>query len=448
MALDFPTNPSDGDIYQTYVYNGTVGVWEKLSSAIKVSDTAPDNPVQGTMWWKSSTGALYVRYGSVWVAISGPTGADGADGAAVQYASKTNFPTSGNTLGQFVIAQDTKALYVWDGTEWDRVNSGSDEGPIILTEPSAAHELNANGNTSTVTMVAEDPEGFDITYGIAYKTTGNTLPDQLAAATNIDQSTGVYTFTPTTTTSNSGSFRARLSASDGAKTTTRFVDFSLSFIQSMFEPAGSTLLLGLSFDSSNTSTTGTYAISTTGSVSFSSDGSGIAGTEYATGWSNQVNYLQVTDLSAVNSGRDKTFIAWYKGNQTTSSSSNYSPGVPIFGDPSNTVWAGFGLDGGVMAACGGNTLYSGTTSVADDNWHMLAWTYSSTDVVDGFVDGVQEITGADLSAGAGNNRVNCIGTGYAYGGVVAPTALDNIQIFDGILTQSEIEEIYNWGVGV
>ena len=48
-------------------------------------------------------------------------------------------------------------------------------------------------------MQAQDPEGFDITYGIAYKTTGNTLPNQLSSATTINQTTGVYTFSPSTT---------------------------------------------------------------------------------------------------------------------------------------------------------------------------------------------------------------------------------------------------------
>ena len=78
-------------------------------------------------------------------------------------------------------------------------------------------------------MTAQDPEGFDITYGIAYKTTNNARPAQLSADTTINQTTGVYTFTPSTTTSNAGDFRARLSASDGVNTTTRLVDFRLEF---------------------------------------------------------------------------------------------------------------------------------------------------------------------------------------------------------------------------
>jgi len=197
------------------------------------------------LWWDSDGGKMYVYYddgaSSQWVSVSvpgatgstGPAGADGADGAdgsAQSYTNLAAFPSTGNTLGDLAVAQDTKAMYMWDGTEWDRVALGNDESPVITTEPPTTQELNSDGTTSTVTMVAQDPEGFGITYGIAYKTANNARPSQLSADTTINQSTGVYTFTPTTTTANAGSFRARLSASDGARITTRFVDFNLSFI--------------------------------------------------------------------------------------------------------------------------------------------------------------------------------------------------------------------------
>ena len=190
MAINFPSNPNNGDTIlvgnTTYTFDSTSGVWDA-------------------------------------------SGGDTSSGSSVtEYANFAAFPTTGNTVGDFGFTQDTKALYVWDGTEWSRVDSG-DESPIILTEPPANHALNSDGTTSTVTMVAEDPEGFDITYGIAYKNTGNTRPPQLSVDATINQTSGVYTFTPTTTEANAGNFTARLSASDGAKTTTRFVDFSLSF---------------------------------------------------------------------------------------------------------------------------------------------------------------------------------------------------------------------------
>lgn len=155
----------------------------------------------------------------------------GSRGRVTAYANFAALPTTGNAEGALAFTQDTDAVYIWDGSEWDRISAGVDESPVILTEPpTITQSLNTDGSTSTVTMTAQDLEGFDITYGIAYKTAGNALPDQLASATAIDQTTGVYTFTPSTNEADAGSFRARLSASDGANTTTRLVDFDLQFV--------------------------------------------------------------------------------------------------------------------------------------------------------------------------------------------------------------------------
>ena len=192
MAINFPSNPNDGDTIlvgnTTYTFDSTSGVWDA-------------NGGGGTSSGSSVT----------------------------EYANFAAFPTTGNTVGDFGFTQDTTALYVWDGTEWDKISSGNDESPIIITEPPTTHTLNTDGTTSTVTMVAEDPEGFDISYGIVYKTTGNTRPAQLSADTTVNTS-GVYTFTPTTNEANDGNFTARLSASDGSRTTTRLIDFKLEFM--------------------------------------------------------------------------------------------------------------------------------------------------------------------------------------------------------------------------
>lgn len=120
-------------------------------------------------------------------------------------------------------------LYIRTTSAWKRIALGVDETPVIITEPASTHTLNDDGSTSTVTMLASDPEGFGITYGIAYPNATNALPDQLANATTINQTTGVYTFDPSTT--NGGTVKVRLSASDGARTTTRLVTLSLTLIQ-------------------------------------------------------------------------------------------------------------------------------------------------------------------------------------------------------------------------
>tara|TARA_A100001035_G_scaffold262818_1_gene242885 strand:+ start:1053 stop:2663 length:1611 start_codon:yes stop_codon:yes gene_type:complete len=246
-VVNLPDSPADGTTETvggiTYTYNASKGYWTATSSggggggaSVTTDDSAPGSPSDGDLWYDTDDGGMFVYYedadSSQWVEVIGSQGAAGTAGADATPTSYTNlagFPSSGNTLGDLAVAQDTKALYMWDGTQWERVDNG-DESPVITTEPPTTEQsLNSDGTTSTVTMVAQDPEGFAINYGIAYKTANNALPPQLASAPTINQSTGVYTFTPSTTVSDAGSFRARLSASDGANTTTRLVDFALNF---------------------------------------------------------------------------------------------------------------------------------------------------------------------------------------------------------------------------
>lgn len=223
MPISLPDNPTDGQTVQIgtiiYTYNATVGVWNSNSAVgptltpatVTTSDTAPSNPSNGDMWFDSSVGKTFIWYD------------DGTSTQWVQMNPNTSGGGSSDTGG---------------------------ESPIILTEPPTTHDLNIDGTTSTVTMVAEDPEGFDITYGIVYKTTGNTRPAQLSVDTTINQTSGVYTFTPSSTLTDEGTFRARLSASDGAKTTTRFVDFNLLFaaIQSGYSTTGVFVDGGTTYD--------------------------------------------------------------------------------------------------------------------------------------------------------------------------------------------------------
>jgi len=255
--IDFPSNPSNGQTLTVtvagantvYTYNSTYGVWRSKGTAttissgggasVTTSNTAPSSPSSGDLWWNSMDGNMYVYYNdgdsNQWVqsnvAQPGPTGSGGSGGGAsvTSYANTSAFPSSGNSVGDFAFATNTKTVHIWDGSEWDKIAAGVDESPVIITEPPSTVTLDGNGSNSTVTMLATDPEGFDITYGIAYKNTGSTLPAQLLQTPVINQSNGQYTFIPSSNTDLAGAFRARLSASDGARTTTRFVDFTLAF---------------------------------------------------------------------------------------------------------------------------------------------------------------------------------------------------------------------------
>ena len=178
MALNFPSSPSNGAIFQGFVYNTSKGVWDST----KDSDTA-----------------------------------------VTVYANLAALPSSGNVVGDYAFATATKALYIWDGAEWDRVSTGANETPRLTTTPASTLELSSSGATSALTIAAEDPEGFPITY--AYDT-APASPNQI---TNVAENNGTFTFTPSTNTAHAGNFTLRLKATDGISTTSHAVACSLNF---------------------------------------------------------------------------------------------------------------------------------------------------------------------------------------------------------------------------
>jgi hypothetical protein len=188
-----------------------------------LSDGASGQVLQST----GSGGVAFADAGAGGSGVTTYTAKSGTDGTptGATYIDNVSSPSEGDLA--YDLAADQ--LYIRTTSAWKRVSIGVDESPVITTEPPTSHDLNGDGSTSTVTMVAYDPEGFGITYGIAYPTANNALPNQLAAATSINQSTGVFTFDPSTDTANdAGTVKVRLSASDGISTTTRFVSLTLS----------------------------------------------------------------------------------------------------------------------------------------------------------------------------------------------------------------------------
>ncbi len=259
MATDFPNSPANGATHTfggtTYTYSTSVGAWTAGSSAggasVTVSETAPSSPAEGDLWFDPSVLKTFVYYndGSAnqWVQ-SNPTGSGGGGSAGASVTASDTAPSS-PSAGDLWYKSDTNALYVYyndgDSSQWVGVSgpagatgatgaagaaaTGYGQVPIVYTEPPTTHELNKDGSTSTVQMQAVDPEGTAITYAIAYANSTNARPDQLATDTAINQSTGTFTFDPSTNSAHAGSFKARLSASDGITHATRFVDFNLQF---------------------------------------------------------------------------------------------------------------------------------------------------------------------------------------------------------------------------
>lgn len=65
MALDFPSNPVDGEVFGSYVWSASKGVWqsrEESAAPAITSPVPPANPNNGDIWFDSSDGISYVYY--------------------------------------------------------------------------------------------------------------------------------------------------------------------------------------------------------------------------------------------------------------------------------------------------------------------------------------------------------------------------------------------------
>lgn len=142
-------------------------------------------------------------------------------GGITMVANFAAMPTSPSAT-DLVWTQDTKALYIWDGLEWDRFYTDTNATPDWTTEPPEAALLAKDGTATVQTVVASDPEGFPIEYSY------DTNPSNPAQAT-ISQSNNAFTITPSTNTSNEGSFTLRYRASDGIHSTSRSTVYELTF---------------------------------------------------------------------------------------------------------------------------------------------------------------------------------------------------------------------------
>tara|TARA_B100002019_G_scaffold271358_1_gene265705 strand:+ start:2710 stop:3825 length:1116 start_codon:yes stop_codon:yes gene_type:complete len=171
------------------------------------------------------------------------TGGSGG-GGATSYDSAGAFPSSGNTAGDLAFATNKKALYNWDGAEWDRVYSGPNE---TLTWDSALSSTQyifngqqrqidiADSSNLSITVAANaDFEGFPVTY--SYQTVPAD-PAQLDSAAfggnGISQSGGTFTLRCSRRDSDEGSFTFRAKATDGTHVITSSQTVQLAFAGNM-----------------------------------------------------------------------------------------------------------------------------------------------------------------------------------------------------------------------
>ena len=365
-------------------------------------------------------------------------GIQGATGTTIiSNSSNLALPPSGIDDGSLYFSTNNSTLYAKIGNGWYKVTTVNTSPSISLDVTSATISDHLNLD---ITYTVTEPEGTPTTVAIT-----DDITDSAVTVTHTTSNNHVrYVFDGSTAQS---SKTITFTATDGVSTGVATCSVNAIYTEELHQPSGTTRLLGYTFNGGNSGKVGSYSVTNNGTQTFATSG----GTLNGGYWNNpnSSNYY-VSSLATANSGRGKTFVAWYKGTQTNSSSSGYSVGVPIFGDTSGGVWMGLGLDNGKLAIAEDGNFHRGTTNAASGNWMCMVWVYKSNDQVLGYInDSSGNMTNeVDTGANMGNttyNKVPYIGTGYGYGGVSSPTALDAIQIFDNELTQSQIQAIYDKG---
>ena len=182
MALNFPANPVDGQVYGTYTYNATKGVWSSSSipQAYTVSETVPSNPRNGDVWFNSANAKSYVYYSdddsSQWVEIGGQEGSPGTpsslgaipdvsvagvtDGNALIYDAASGNWIPGEGGGKFTVS-DTAPSEAENGDTWFKSDDGKTYIYYVDTDGGQWVEIASNttgyldiGQLNNVTIVS------------------------------------------------------------------------------------------------------------------------------------------------------------------------------------------------------------------------------------------------------------------------------------------------------
>ena len=65
MALDFPSSPVDGQVFGSYVWSSSIGVWkarEEQAPVTITSPTAPTSAKNGDLWFNTTNGLVFTYY--------------------------------------------------------------------------------------------------------------------------------------------------------------------------------------------------------------------------------------------------------------------------------------------------------------------------------------------------------------------------------------------------
>ncbi len=240
MAINFPDNPSDGDIATiggvTYTYTANANSWKPPAPGASASTLTDLNISDGT------SGQLLTTDGNNNFSFTSISSASSteifADMAAL--IAKT-----GMSAGDQGLVMDNNRLFMYTGSAWYLIATMVNNSPTAITNVDSSYDLSLDGTPTVITAASTDPEGFPLTWSYAI-TSGS-----LGSTATISQADNVFTITPSTNSADSGEFTLTISATDGANgavntATSISLQFQVSVTNSRY-----TQLLVTAVDTSN-----------------------------------------------------------------------------------------------------------------------------------------------------------------------------------------------------
>jgi len=389
MAINFPSNPNNGDTIlvgnTTYTFDSTSGAWDAGSSG-----SAFDGA------FSSLTGIPTTLVSTV------------ADMAAL--IAKT-----GMTDGDQAFVTANNNLYIYSGTGWYKIATVQNDSPSAITGVDGTYSLAIDGTPTVITAVSTDPEGFPLTW--TYSTSG------LGSIATISQVDNVFTITPSTDDTNFGTFTLTINATDGVSGAVNAnTSISLTF---KIENSKYTTLLATAVDTSDNSitdsSTNNHAITVTGDATAGTFSPYRHGgySAYFDGVDSRLfipnNELEITT-------QDFTIEAWINFeigliNIQIASNGEWLTGDNVGYSFKITTSGKIQLDGSAGVWNSGSTFYTSTNSVPSNEWAHIAICRESG-VISSYINGIKDPTTVNYSSSL-NQLGDNDGTpnvGYSYVG--------------------------------
>ena len=243
------------------------------------------------------------------------------------YETLADLPTTSTSKGNTAFVKATNKLYVWNGVGWYLVAEVTNASPSSITGVNSAYSLATDGTTpTTITAVATDPEGMDLTWSSSV--TAGSLNG--TTVSNVDN---VFTITPHAT--NATTFTLTFSVTDGVNSA---VSYPSSFALS-FGPAASSYLFSTAGTHSWTCPSGLTSVSVV-AVGAGAEAGSVAGGGGGLGWKNNIS---------VTPGQSYTVVVGAGGQNKANEHSYFINTSTVMGEGGNAA-----TGGGYVGDGGGN----------------------------------------------------------------------------------------------